>query len=268
MQTATATVVTEKRLPIAAAAPQPTVVVTTQGLLPYFQEFKRNVRAADKAEEKRSQKKAAQLIACVLDGLNAPTPEQFNKALDGIVAGTRVAGKSADGKATQVDGDDTDAARKFASYCRAIFAAVKSGRMTHEALIGYTNSQALYDAAVKACRASETQPRVDRNGYEVDAGAREAKAKANAAKAARDFAVKRGLTAEQTAALVGTAQAAVEQKRDADAAQRLNDRAIKLAERMIAELGSFDAAEAFVGKVAAIIATRRAEANAVVSTQQ
>lgn len=258
MNTATATIVEEKRLPIEAAAIEPPQVITVQGLFAHFQEF-RQVEAADAdANGKRSAKKCAILVATVLDGLKAPTPEQFNTALSGVVEMTRVTVKGANGKEKREKGADTDMAAKFASYVRAAFAAVKAGRMTTADLLEFTNSQKLYDTARKACAESENQPRIDRNGYAVTPASEQAKAEAKAAEAAAKFAVTRGLTPEQTTALKQAAVAGVQQKRIESAAERLNKRAQTLADRIAEELG-VDDGEKFALAVVALIQAKRAE---------
>jgi hypothetical protein len=262
--TATQVVVEEKRQPIAAATVTVPVVVTAQGLTEHFREFRKIGHDETKAGDKASAKKCAIIVACVLDGLKAPVPEQYNDALSGVIESTRVHVTLPDGTSKIENGRDTSMARKFASYCRAAFAAVKGGRMTAAALLDYSNSQKLYDDARELCEATADRPKLDRNGYETTPEQVAAKREAKVVDAARKFAAKRGLTSEQAAALVEQSKAGIKTAEAQSAAARLNKRAQTLADRIVEELG-IDGGLAFVETLAGFI---RAKQAAVVQTQQ
>ena len=251
MNTATATVTDGKLAPMQKQGDALIVGqnITAQALIDDFNTFK--------TAELEGQKKAcAAIIHAALIGRNASHSE-FGLATSGMVESTRT--KDADGKA--VDGPDTKMARKFQSYVRNVWGAIKHQRMSPEKVEGYTNSQKLYedaslalDGKVRIADKLEIVP--EWPGIRWDGELLEVIEKRNAArkntKAVTQAAEEMGLqgttmadllslSPEQVSALKANAEKLRRDEEQKKRLDKINKRIEKLAKDLYSEYGADDA---------------------------
>ena len=228
-QVATLAVVENRLEPIAKGEPVVAKQFTAQAAINLFSEFTSVVNSA-------AGKQCSILQSFAVQTRNA-TVEEVRLALQGVVESTR---ETVDGKRTDTPG--TPAARKFQSYARAIFGAVRFGSVSLDSLAGYVNSQALYDD----CRAALAEHGIDWKGMldtEKAANAAKREQKAAVKEAAEDDGIEDvlTLTPEQFTALKGKAAAKLAEKQAKAKLESMEKRAEKLAADLIKSYGPDDA---------------------------
>lgn len=142
MNNATLSVVEHKLMPITAAVSTPTVQVTAQYLTGQFEEF--TVSSAISGHSMRDI-----LAATVRCSLPAEIKD-LELACSGLIQSTRkldATGAQISGK--DGDGERTGAARKFASWVKSVYGAVRFAGMSEKEFDGFASADSLYAASVK-----------------------------------------------------------------------------------------------------------------------
>lgn len=246
MKTATATVVEMKLSPISAAIVTPTAVVTAQYIIGQFDQFD-----AAKAVSGYSMR---DILISTVHGILPGEVKEISLACTGLIEGTRT--KGPDGK--PCDGDRTAAARKFASWIKSVYGAIRWAAMSEKELAGFASAEAIYAASVAYRKAAGD---VDWKG--VDAATKEAaserKEKAAAVseaagEAGLDSAALLTMTPDQFAALQQDAAETLAKKAAIAKLEALEKKAKKIAADLV-KAYSLDDAEGVLKRALEMIAT-------------
>lgn len=228
MNTATASVVEGKLLPIAAAADAIPSQFTAQAAINLFSDFTTLVNSEAGA--------VCQVFQSFVVQARNATAEEIKAATSGVVESTRI---TVDNKRT--DTPTTALARKFQSMARAIWGAFRFGGLSLDEIQAFRNSQALYDVSRKCLADAQ----LDWRGItEADKAAN--KAKAEMRKAAEEVAEESGddvlsLTPEQFTELRSKAAKKLAEKKAQAKLESMDKRASKLAKDLIDSYGIDDA---------------------------
>lgn len=237
--TSTAQVVDLKLSPITAAVAVVAPQITTQGLQEFANSFIVIGKTADADK--------ALAVARSTDISRNASPEELDRALSGIVEGTRSSVEK-DGKSKREDGDNTAMARKFASHLRAVYGAVKFKRMTQDEAFAFYNSEKLYSYACKVLAGDEERgiPAIVWNGELVtqrDARNAARKVRGSMKDAAEEMGVDDvlDLSPEQFSALKAKAQSLANTKAIKARIEKVEKAAAKLAASLVRDYGFDDA---------------------------
>lgn len=232
MTNATLAVVENKLTPISAAIIAPTVTVTSQYLTGQFEEF-----TASNAVAGYSMR---DILAATVRGSLQAEIKELSLAFTGMIEGTRVK----EGEKT-IDGPRTAAARKFASWVKSVYGAVRFAGMPILTLDGYVSADAMYADSVKFRKEAGN---IDWKG--TDEATKEAgKVKKATGKAVIEALEDDGkdpvdvltLSPEDFAKIKAAAAVKLKETAAKDKLAKMEAKAVKLAKSLVADFGLDDA---------------------------
>lgn len=136
MNNATLSVVEGKLEPVTSAPITKPTAITAQYLSGQFEEF-----SLSKAISGHSMR---DILAATVRGALPAEVAELSLACTGLIEGTRT--KDAAGKSA--DGERTAAARKFTSWVKSVYGAIRFAGMSSIELDGYASAEAMYAASV------------------------------------------------------------------------------------------------------------------------
>lgn len=251
MKNATLMVVEGKLDPITSAPIGKTAIITAQYLTGQFEQF-------DAAKAVSGYSMRDILIATVHQMLPAEINE-VELACSGLIEGTRkVDANGAKIPGKEGEGERTDAARKFASWLKSVYGAIRFSGMSEKDLPFYRSAEDIYAASREYRKLAG-----DINWKGVDAATREAKSATSAkAKAVKEVLDENGddiatlltMTPEQHAALQAEAAKKLAEKEAVAKLEALEKKAKKIAGELVKAHG-LDDAESVLKRALEMIAT-------------